>query len=175
MINLSHLYSACIQLALKSCEIIRRVHADGSLSTFYKTHDNGDEPCTVADLHSQRVIMSSLERYFPGLRMIGEEEVTTDPDLYISLRAAHDINLNLLTDGIQGSFPIEEITLWIDPLDGTICFVSDDLAGVTCMIGIAHKEKPIFGVIGHPFASPSYALWVIYKPGRAEYWSFQDV
>lgn len=166
MLNLSHLYSACIQLALKSCEIIRRVHAEGTLSTFYKTNDYGEEPCTVADLHSQRVIMSSLERYFPGVRMIGEEEVTTDPDLYNLHRAAHDLNLDLLNDKVSRFLPIDEVTIWIDPLDGTINFVTNDLEGVTCMIGIAHKEQPIFGVIGHAFAAPCYALWVKNILGR---------
>lgn len=166
MLNLSHLYSACIQLTLKSCEIIRSVHSEGTLSTFYKSQVNGQDPCTIADLNSQILIMSYLQRYFPELRMIGEEQVTPDLELYYLHRAFQDLNLDLICDKITGSLPTDEVTVWIDPLDGTQSFVINELEGVTCMIGIAHKEKPIFGVIAHPFAASCFALWVFYMLGR---------
>lgn len=46
---------------------------------------------------------------------------------------------------------ISDLTLYIDPMDGTREFVEDRLDNVQCLIGIAYKGKPIGGVIGLPF------------------------
>lgn len=45
----------------------------------------------------------------------------------------------------------EDITFWVDPLDGTGGFVRGHTEHVTCNIGIAVKGKPLFGLIAHPF------------------------
>ena len=42
---------------------------------------------------------------------------------------------------------IDEITIWVDPLDGTQGFIRGELQSVTVMIGVAVKGVPLFGVI----------------------------
>ena len=41
--------------------------------------------------------------------------------------------------------------MWVDPLDGTNCYVNGDLEAVTVLIGIAYEGHPIFGVVHGPF------------------------
>jgi 3'-phosphoadenosine 5'-phosphosulfate (PAPS) 3'-phosphatase len=46
---------------------------------------------------------------------------------------------------------LSDITLYIDPMDGTREFVEQRLHNVQCLIGITWKGRPIGGVIGLPF------------------------
>ena len=46
---------------------------------------------------------------------------------------------------------VSDLTLYIDPMDGTREFVENRLQNVQCLIGITHKGQPIAGVIGLPF------------------------
>ena len=46
---------------------------------------------------------------------------------------------------------ISDLTLYIDPMDGTREFVEGRLDNVQCLIGITWKGQPIGGVIGLPF------------------------
>jgi 3'-phosphoadenosine 5'-phosphosulfate (PAPS) 3'-phosphatase len=44
-----------------------------------------------------------------------------------------------------------ELILWIEPLDGINCFIANDTAGVTIIVGVSYRGQPVFGVIHHPF------------------------
>lgn len=101
--------------------------------------------------------METLWTHFPGLKIVGEED-TID----IESKLSPDVNLNLLDD-IQIpdlKLPRDRIVVWIDPIDGTRNLVSGHRELVTSLIGVTLDEKPIFGVIHHPFSecggSPTY-------------------
>jgi len=53
----------------------------------------------------------------------------------------------MLTDSVNE----EDLTFWIDPLDGTGGFARGHTQHVTVNIGIAVKGRPLFGLIGSPF------------------------
>lgn len=48
----------------------------------------------------------------------------------------------------------------MDPLDGTANFVERDLEGVTTLIGLTYKEKPVFGVVHQLCTDPPRSYWV---------------
>lgn len=59
------------------------------------------------------------------------------------------------------NLPIQDLTVWIDPLDGynypniiilfrTLEYIKNDLEAVTTLIGVSYNKRPIIGVIGHP-------------------------
>jgi 3'-phosphoadenosine 5'-phosphosulfate (PAPS) 3'-phosphatase len=48
---------------------------------------------------------------------------------------------------------IDDITIYIDPMDGTREFVEGRYRNVQCLIGVCHKDLPICGVIGLPFVN----------------------
>ena len=80
--------------------------------------------------------------------IIGEEdesEVTLDMD-------GGPLNKALLSDNMNDeSIPLDEIALFVDPLDGTREFVEGRLQNVACLIGISRNNRPIAGVISLPF------------------------
>ncbi len=45
----------------------------------------------------------------------------------------------------------EEMTIWIDPLDGTKGFTEGHLNHITCLIGVSIRGRPRIGVIHKPF------------------------
>ena len=51
--------------------------------------------------------------------------------------------------------PLEELALFVDPLDGTREFVEGRLKNVACLIGITRNNRPVAGVIGLPFPDGS--------------------
>ena len=63
------------------------------------------------------------------------------------------LNKDLLSKSVPNDVmvPLEELTLFVDPLDGTREFVEGRLSNVACLIGIARQDRPIAGVIGLPF------------------------
>lgn len=46
---------------------------------------------------------------------------------------------------------MEELCLWIDPIDNTKGFVKGKLEGVTILVGMTRKNSPILGVIATPY------------------------
>ena len=50
-----------------------------------------------------------------------------------------------------------QVVVWVDPLDGTKCFVDGKYEWVTTLVGIAYKGTPIAGVISYPFTGE--LLW----------------
>ena len=47
--------------------------------------------------------------------------------------------------------PIEDLCVWIDPIDGTLGFVENRIEDVSVLIGISEKKKASIGVVGIPF------------------------
>lgn len=47
----------------------------------------------------------------------------------------------------------EDLTVWIDPLDGTKGFTEGHIHHITCIIGISVKNRPRLGIIHKPFSS----------------------
>jgi 3'-phosphoadenosine 5'-phosphosulfate (PAPS) 3'-phosphatase len=56
-------------------------------------------------------------------------------------------------ESIPTSIDIDErVTVWVDPLDGTLSYVNNELDAVTTLIGLSIGSEPVLGVIGHPYA-----------------------
>ena len=45
----------------------------------------------------------------------------------------------------------DDLVVWVDPLDGTLSYVKNELDAVTTLIGLSNKNLPIAGIIGHPY------------------------
>lgn len=75
-INLGSLLSVCIDAAQKAGNEIRKVWKSGDLGTKDK---GGDDPLTKADVSSQQLIMGILQKKWPKLQMVGEEDCPIPP------------------------------------------------------------------------------------------------
>ena len=148
---------------------------NGKFNVVYKVADDPRSALTEADVSSQCVILHCLrDQWGDELNIIGEEDdspsdekasstdqvVANDEDLFkrYNVPTPKDLSIrnNLCTS--QGSqnnddvmLSMNDLTLYIDPMDGTREFVEQRLHNVQCLIGITWKGRPIGGVIGLPF------------------------
>ena len=113
---------------------------------------------TQADIDAQKVIMKTLRNSWKdSLQIIGEEDDDDDmkSDEQINFRTDDNglININQIdmTPYHDIEIPIDELTIFVDPLDGTREFVEGRLENVACLIGIARNGKAIGGAVGVPF------------------------
>ena len=56
-----------------------------------------------------------------------------------------------MPEDFAASLTLADTCLWIDPLDGTLSFVRNELHQVSILIGIAVRDRPVAGVILEPF------------------------
>ena len=116
---------------------------------------------TVADVRAQKVIVDGLRSTFPGLALVGEED-EADEGSAVALegapswwpqavdRAGEQVGSEPLPDEYRG-IRLDELVVFIDPLDGTREFVQGRLDSVQTLVGVAWRGRPIAGVIGLVF------------------------
>lgn len=125
-----------------------------------QTKEGVDEPVTAADFKSNCVMQLSLNRIFPNLRIISEEDAPDDkcpPNQYFDF-----LNPTVLSESIQvpdEHVKISDLTVFIDPLDATKEFTEKLFHYVTVMLCVAYKGEPIIGVIHNPFQNTTYWAW----------------
>lgn len=166
IISIPELVAVCVEAAERACSRIRSIHATGNLKAIEKG-DGTDaltgrpmaDTQTEADRQSEKIIFSVIKKHYPELRIIGEEESSScslafDEDaeeVLLSPRVITSRSTVLKNLDVPVHAPTSELTLFVDPLDGTNEFVSGHLHCVSVLIGIARNGIRLAGVIGRPF------------------------
>ena len=157
--------SCCAELALKAGSVIREVHkariAGGNSVLEGILKEAGDEKsvATVADLQAQRIIISALrKRYGPELTIVGEED--DDSSMTVNACVSNIEHHPFFTSHClwkiePGSLEwnLDQVCIFIDPLDGTHEFVESRVQNVQTLIGISVRGTPVAGIVGLPFWS----------------------
>ena len=172
-ISLTQLVSSCMDANRQGCEIIQSFHEahqtaiiDGSR---LKVGGDAKSVVTQADVDAQAIILKGLrDTWGNDLLIIGEEDETevnppsnkvddSSSTIECCLRKDilfhHDEVQTVIPQDCDEEIPIEELAIFVDPLDGTREFVEGRLQNVACLIGIVRNNRPIAGVIGLPFPS----------------------
>jgi len=143
------LISACCDAADKAGDIARQlVQQEADLSIQQKTGPL--DLLTIADLKVQAFIVGSLLSHWPKLHVIGEEAISPQENL-ASLDLTR-LNSTKISADTPTVFPLEDITLYVDPIDGTKDFTEGLFSSVTVLIGIVLKNRPIAGVVYQPWS-----------------------
>ena len=143
----------------------------------FKEEGDARSALTVADTSAQRVIVSSILGVYPTLNIVGEEDesvVEVDVDSQRELRndllngyewttTTTTTTTSTSTTPLQlneQEIPSEELDMndlvvYVDPLDGTREFVEGRLDNVQSLIGVTFKGTPIMGAVGLPFPTDS--------------------
>jgi len=161
MVSLAKLLSSCIDASRLGCEVIRTYHSDPNTVAGGRLKEAGDARSVVtqADVEAQKVILGSLRQLWGSdLHIIGEEEEDNDDDDDDDAFTGAPLQTQLLQDHPSFSslsdddVPMEELVVFVDPLDGTREFVEGRLHNVACLVGIARHGRALCGVVGIPFS-----------------------
>lgn len=180
LVSVGELLSTCVDAALKGCDEIRAVQArragTGALASTRKDADDPRSALTEADTNAQVAIVDALRATWPGLRIVGEEDEHDATDA--THVATHDnaLRRDLIRadtpDASEWKEPMDVLTVFVDPVDGTREFVEGRLGAVQCLIGVACRGRAVAGAVGLPFPDGSLehetsVVWGAARPGRA--------
>ncbi|KAF0717628.1 Aste57867_2191 [Aphanomyces stellatus] len=154
MVDVIEILSALVHLGAFAGQVIREVVDSGeSLRTISKA-DTAFDPQTIADTRAQQRIVESLRRHFGStLTIVGEEgqlDVPADEDVLAPLPPS----ALLMAAFAPLAVAIEDVAVWIDPLDGTRKFTEKVYDDVSVLLGISVRGRPIAGVMHQPFLGP---------------------
>ena len=62
-----------------------------------------------------------------------------------------------LASGFQNEVNEEDLTFWVDPLDGSSGLTEGHTEHLTCIIGLAVQNRPLMGIVHKPFTSNNSA------------------
>lgn len=144
------LISSAVRIATRAGAEVKKIVKTGQLGVIDKGVQDYQ---TEADRTAQRMIVASLARRFPKCTIVGEEELAEDKEAdsrLIENSFDPDV-LNMVLPSQYRDIKEEQITIWVDPLDGTSEFVKGLLEHVTVLIGISIDGKSVAGIINQPF------------------------
>nr|CAH0103015.1 unnamed protein product [Daphnia galeata] len=141
------LMANAVAVANHAGNIIREVMSKGDLGIVEK---GVNDPQTEADRRAQQCIIGNLNKKFPLMSIIGEEDLAQETDVELVSDLDKEV-LNLQCPEELRNVTEEDFVVWVDPLDGTAEYTEGMLDHVTVLIGIAHKNRPVGGVIHQPY------------------------
>lgn len=119
-VNLRKLLIGGIQAAQMGGIEVVAVSVDIKTSSKGKTKEGANDPVTNADLRSHCVMQYGLQRLFPRVKIISEEDATRKdcPDAN-----SFELDPTVLDESVQDTddrlVNVDDVTVWIDPLDAT--------------------------------------------------------
>lgn len=120
-INLRKLLIGSIQAAQGGGDEVLKISKTDDFDTKSKgkTKEGMNDPVTLADFRSHCAMKQGLHRIFPKLNIISEEdnskEICPDSKLFDLDPTVLQDNLNIPDEIVD----INDVTIWIDPLDAT--------------------------------------------------------
>ncbi|KHJ74910.1 inositol monophosphatase family protein, partial [Oesophagostomum dentatum] len=167
---LTRLVASSVRVSEAAGNAIKSVMAGGDLKIVDKS-SNGEpaDPQTEADRRAQFLIIKSLSERFGNIRIIGEEDVTSECDTVENTFSNEVLRLEDEMSQDLKSIKPEEVVVWVDPLDGTseVALAVKNknealLEQVTVLIGIAYHGRPVAGVIHQPYhRGTGRTIWAI--------------
>ncbi|ELT98080.1 hypothetical protein CAPTEDRAFT_156570 [Capitella teleta] len=148
---LLRLVANSVSISHRVGNIVRDIMKKGELGIIDKGGKNDFQ--TEADRSGQRCILASLHRMFPKVCLFGEEEEDGNdqvPADWIVGEMSEDVLRHKLP-AQYANVKDEDITVWVDPLDGTAEYTQGLLDHVTVLIGIAVKGEAVAGVVYQPY------------------------
>jgi len=148
---LSQVLAASVHIADRAGEIVRDIMRKGDLGIVEKTGINDLQ--TQADRSAQDCIVASLAAQFPDLKVVGEEgeqDISEVSEDWI-VRTKDSKASAVVCPARLASVKMSDLTVWVDPLDGTKEYTQGLLDHVTVLVGIAVGTEAVAGVIHQPY------------------------
>jgi 3'-phosphoadenosine 5'-phosphosulfate (PAPS) 3'-phosphatase len=118
-------------------------------------HKGPNDKFTNIDWMVQKMMENHLDKYFPSLKIIGEEDTTKHLEVdNLYLEVDESINFDKISlDNIDSEFNYldsNDLCMFVDPIDSTSSFIKKNYDPVTTLIGITYKSLPLLGFIHFP-------------------------
>ena len=116
-------------------------------------------------------MVSALSQAYPHLRIVGEEDGDSGAAPDEQSQRSSPLRTDLLDAGDADSdawLPLSELTVFIDPVDGTREFVEGRLGAVQTLVGVARRGRAVAGAVGLPFPDGSLGAEPVVAWGLAE-------
>lgn len=154
------LISTAVGCANSAGENIRRIFHSGKLQVVSKGFQDFQ---TEADRLSQAIIISNLAERFPDCLICGEEDGSVEYNKSYLLDLEDDkFIVGQEYPSQYANLTQKDITIWVDPLDGTSEFVSGKPESVTVLIGFSVKDRAVAGVIHQVFCDYKVSTKFLY-------------
>ena len=157
-LQIGALLSTCVDACQRGCTEIRSVqakrYAGEGLEVELKNKDDVKSALTEADYAAQAAICGSLRaEWGDALTIIGEEDGDESLEERMRKMTFEPLDRTRFEDDIGETvdIPIEDITIYVDPLDATREFCEGRIANCQSLVGIAIGDESVAGVIGIPF------------------------
>ncbi|KNC84540.1 hypothetical protein SARC_03243 [Sphaeroforma arctica JP610] len=114
-----------------------------------------DDPQTEADRQAQVLLVSAFLSKWPTIKVVGEEGGLGHTE-YTKKAIDADLDSSVMAEKCPenlGNITLEDVVVWIDPLDGTKEFTQGVVSAVTVLVGIAVRGQAVGGVVYQPFHS----------------------
>lgn len=155
--QIGQLLSTCIDACQRGCEEIRSVQKEqgqGDLQFELKDDQDPRSCLTLADEAAQMAIVGALrDTWGESLHIVGEEDENDQLLQQFAGKKLPPLNKELLDDDIGETAELdpEDITIFVDPLDGTREFCEGRLENCQVLVGIAIQGEAVAGAMGLPF------------------------
>jgi len=179
-LQLGPLLSTCVDACQRGCVKIRAVQSrreqlgDGALKVELKDAGDARSALTEADEAAHRAIVGALRaEWGEALHIVGEEDGNAELAASTAGAAAvvEPLRRDLFEDDLgedEEDIDISEITVFVDPLDGTREFVEGRLANCQSLVGVAVGGRSVAGAVGIPFPAGDLSAEVTVVYGFAD-------
>lgn len=160
IVNLKKVLEISIRVAEMGGDQVRKVKQKHQLRQWSKgkTKEGINDPLTEGDIKSHETMVYGLKKVFPDIKVISEEHDNRKVNIEEIETPKHYLLKQFVDDDVF--VDIEDITVWVDPLDATKEYTEDLLQYVTTMVCVAVKGKPVIGIIHQPFTKNTFWAWV---------------
>ena len=153
-IKLNQLISLCIHMFKKSQLVFEKVIKKEHTPQIHYKHEHTDR-FTDCDWVIQKMFELYFAKYFPTIRLIGEEDTSIEVMKDHEIFKLDEVNLELIKEEeIPEQFRTvntDDMFALLDPIDATERFIQSDYCPVTSLIAFCLKGKPFLGFIYYPY------------------------
>lgn len=154
-ISLKHLLASALKASENGGIEVVAVKDKLDIRSKGKTKEGVLESVTTADFRSHCLMTETLKYNFPQLHIISEENVKECEKVEES-----DLKPDVLANIQDEYVDLNDVTVWIDPLDATKEYTEKLYDYVTTMVCVAVNGKPVIGVVHKPFSKVTSWAWV---------------
>ena len=169
--DIAKVLGCCIALAQMGGQLAKGEADAGNLRVSNKDGEGGFDPQTRADILCEMFVIRSLQSLFPELAVVGEEgmDFANEYDMGIAgeegaialaVKELEEHHMHdvapwevMLPAGLD-KVALKDVTVWVDPLDGTQELLAGNVEAVTVLIGISVKDEPSLAKVRSERAEP---------------------